>query len=159
MLKTLESWARDLVADYGYMGIFMISFTESIIQPVPPDPFIAGGSALGLDPVLSALVATVASVLGGFTAHTLGKVLGDRFVRKLVGEKHFTRGEVLFSRYGVLAVIVAGITPVPFKAVCWLAGVFGMPKIQFLVASFVGRLPRFLIVALAGDVLGRSLGL
>ncbi|MDQ7038396.1 MAG: YqaA family protein [Aquificota bacterium] len=158
MLKTLEAWARDLVADYGYLGIFMISFTESLIQPVPPDPFIAGGSAFGLDPVLSALVATVASVLGGLTAHTLGMVLGDRFVKKLVGEKSFVRGETLFSRYGVWAVLVAAVTPIPFKAVCWLAGVFRMPRVQFLVASFIGRLPRFLVVAVAGDVLGRSLG-
>ncbi|NPA40739.1 MAG: DedA family protein [Aquificae bacterium] len=155
MFEKLELWARGLVEDYGYVGIFILSFTESIIQPVPPDPFIAGGTALGLLPLTSALVATVASVLGGLTAHTLGTLLGERFVKKLIGERNFLRGEALFSRYGVWAVLVAAITPIPFKAVCWLAGIFEMPRLPFLIASFIGRLPRFLLVAYAGDFLGK----
>jgi membrane protein YqaA with SNARE-associated domain len=159
MMESLESLARDLVRDYGYLGIFLISFTESVFQPIPPDPFIAGGSAFGLNPILSALVATVASVLGGLTAHTLGTFMGERVVRRVVGERYFLKGEGLFSRYGVWAVVVAAVTPIPFKAVCWTAGVFEMPRLRFTVAAFAGRLPRFLAVALAGDVLGRVLGL
>lgn len=159
MLESLESVAREVVLSYGYAGIFFISFTESIIQPVPPDPFIAGGSAFGLDPVTAALVATVASVLGGFTAHTLGSVLGERVVKRIIGESYFLKGEALFARYGVWAVVIGAVTPVPFKAVCWLAGIFEMPRVPFLIASFLGRFPRFLMVAFAGDLVGKVIGL
>ena len=152
MLDAVEEWARELVSDYGYLGIFVVSFTESVIQPVPPDPFIAGGSAFGLNPLLCALVATVASVAGGLTAHTLGRLLGGGVVRRVIGEKNYERGEALFVKYGVWAVLLAAVTPVPFKAVCWVAGVFEMPRFSFLVASFAGRLPRFLVVALIGDL-------
>ncbi len=154
MLEGLEEVARTLIRDYGYAGIFLVSFTESIIQPVPPDPFIAGGTLFGLDPLVCALVATVASVLGGLTAHTLGSLLGVRVVRRVIGEKSFLKGEALFSRFGVWAVLIAAVTPVPFKAVCWLAGVFRMPRTPFVLASFLGRFPRFMAVALVGDFLG-----
>ncbi len=154
MFGALESWARELVESYGYIGIFLISYTESIAQPVPPDPFIAGGTALGLDPLTSAFVAAIASVLGGLTAHTLGLKLGEPAVRRIISEKHFVKGEALFNRYGVVAVLVAALTPIPFKVVCWLAGIFEMRRTPFLIAAFAGRFPRFMAVALMGDLLG-----
>ena len=154
MFESLHEWAKSLVDGYGYIGIFLISFSESIIQPVPPDPFIVGGTALGLSPLFSALVATLGSVLGGLTAHFLGMWLGEPVAKKLLGEKNFLRGEVFFNRFGFWAVVLAGVTPIPFKVVCWLAGIFEMGRLQFLLASFVGRLPRFLLVAFAGDMLG-----
>ncbi|WP_457600433.1 YqaA family protein [Hydrogenivirga sp.] len=154
MLESLELWARGLVENYGYVGIFLISFSESIVQPIPPDPFIAGGTALGLNPLIASLVAAVASVLGGLTAHTLGKALGEPVARKLLGERNYVKGEALFNRFGVWAVLLAALTPIPFKVVCWLAGIFEMPRIPFLLASFVGRFPRFVAVALLGDYIG-----
>ncbi|EDP76239.1 YqaA family protein [Hydrogenivirga sp. 128-5-R1-1] len=154
MLEGLEAWARGVVESYGYAGIFLISFSESIAQPVPPDPFIAGATALGLSPLLSALVATLGSVLGGLTAHTLGLLLGEPVAKKLLGERNFLKGEALFNRFGVWAVLLAALTPIPFKVICWLAGIFEMPRLPFLIASFVGRLPRFLLVAYLGDLLG-----
>ncbi len=155
MLENLELWARGFVESYGYIGIFLISFTESIIQPIPPDPFIAGGSALGLNPIVCALVATLGSVMGGLTAHTLGLIFGEPLAKKLLGEKNFLKGEAFMSRFGVLAVLLGALTPVPFKVICWLAGIFEMPRAPFLLASFLGRLPRFLLFALAGDAVGR----
>ncbi len=157
MFEALESWARSVVEEYGYAGLFLISFSESIIQPVPPDPFIAGGTALGLNPFTSALVAAVASVLGGLVAHFLGMKLGEPVAKKVLGEKTFLKGEAFFHRYGVWAVLLAAVTPIPFKAVCWLAGIFEMPRFPFLIAALVGRLPRFLLVAFLGEGLGKLL--
>ncbi len=157
MLESLEIWARGVVESYGYLGIFLISFSESVIQPVPPDPFIAGGSALGLNPLLSAIVATIGSVLGGLTAHTLGLIFGEPVAKKLLGEKNYLKGEVFMNRYGALAVLLGALTPVPYKVICWLAGIFEMPRTTFLIASFVGRLPRFLLFAFLGDSFSKLL--
>ena len=157
MFEALETWARGVVESYGYLGIFLISFSESVIQPIPPDPFIAGGSALGLNPLTAALVATVGSVLGGLTAHTLGLILGEPVAKKLLGEKNYLKGEIFMNRYGVLAVLLGALTPVPYKVICWLAGIFEMPRGTFLVASLLGRFPRFLIFALLGDTISKFL--
>ncbi|RLJ70102.1 membrane protein YqaA with SNARE-associated domain [Hydrogenivirga caldilitoris] len=154
MFESLELWAKNLVEHYGYIGIFLISFSESIVQPVPPDPFIAGGTALGLNPLIASLVATLGSVLGGLTAHTLGLIFGEPLTKKLLGEKNFLKGEAFMNRYGVFAVLLGALTPVPFKAICWLAGIFEMPRIPFLLAAFIGRLPRFLVFAYMGSMFG-----
>jgi len=106
-LESLLKIAEELVQDYGYLGIFIIAFTESIIQPVPPDPFITGGTALGLNPLNSAIIAAVGSVLGGIVAYFLGKYLGEPVAKKLFGEKYFKKGELLFRKYGIWAVIVS----------------------------------------------------
>jgi len=128
MFESLKIWAVQTVESYGYAGIFLISYTESIAQPVPPDPFIAGGTALGL--------------------------LGEPAVRRIVGEKHFVKGEALFNRFGAVAVFAAAVTPIPFKVVCWLAGIFEMRRTPFLIAAFAGRFPRFMMVAFMGDLFG-----
>ena len=151
MFEGLKQWAEEIVADYGYLGIFIVSFTESIIQPVPPDPFITGGTAFGLVPVNAALTATIGSVLGGLVGYLLGKYLGEPVLKKFISEKHYEKGEILFRKYGIWAVIIAAITPIPFKVVCWMAGIFEMPILGFLIAAFVGRLPRFLFMAFFGQ--------
>ncbi len=154
MFEALKQWAEEVVADYGYLGIFIISFTESIIQPVPPDPFITGGTAFGLVPLYAALIAAFGSVLGGLVGYFLGKFLGEPIVKKFVSEKHYEKGEILFRKYGIWAVIIAGITPIPFKVICWMAGIFEMPVLGFLLAAFIGRFPRFLFMAFFGQWLG-----
>jgi len=157
MLEDLEALARQFVQDYGYTGIFLISYTESIIQPVPPDPFIAGATALGLNPLFSAIISTLASILGGLTAHFLGSKLGEPVTRKVIGDRYYLKGEALFLKYGFFAVLVAGLTPIPYKVICWLAGIFEMPRTSFILASIIGRFPRFMAVALFGDFVGRWL--
>lgn len=156
-MENLQLFAKELVQNYGYLGIFLISYTESIIQPIPPDPFIAGGAVLGLNPLLSALVSTVASVLGGLTAHFLGITYGEPLTKRLIGEANFRKGEKLMNRFGFWAVLIGGLTPVPYKVICWLAGIFEMRRDLFIVASLAGRLPRFLAVAYFGNILGSAL--
>ena len=146
-MEKLVELAKGLVEDYGYLGIWIISFTESIIQPVPPDIFISGGSMFGLNPLIATIVATVGSVLGAIVGYFLGKYLGEPVFKKIFKEKWYNKGEILFRKYGIWAVIVAAITPIPFKAICWLAGIFEMPLGGFILASIVGRFPRFLFVA------------
>ncbi len=154
MLDSLKEWATDIVAEYGYIGIFFIAFTESIIQPVPPDPFITGGTAFGLVPLKTAIIAGIGSVLGGVVGYFLGKFLGEPVFKKLFSEKWYDKGEILFRKYGIWAVIVAGFTPIPFKVICWLAGIFEMPILGFIIGAIIGRLPRFVLMAYFGKWLG-----
>ncbi len=154
MLEGLKQWAEETVEEYGYAGIFLIAFSESIIQPIPPDPFITGGTAFGLVPVKTALIASLGSVLGGIVGYFLGKFLGEPVFKKFFNEKWYIKGEVLFRKYGIFAVVIAGFTPIPFKVICWLAGIFEMPLVGFIIGAVLGRLPRFLLMAFFGKWIG-----
>jgi membrane protein YqaA with SNARE-associated domain len=151
--------AHNLINDYGYLGIFLVSFTESFIQPVPPDIFIMGASAFGLDPLICAIISTVGSVVGGLVGHFLGYRLGTPVFVRLFGDKYLTKGEEFFDKYGVWGVSIAGFTLLPYKVVAWLAGIFEMKVSSFSIGTFIGRFPTFLIVAYFGHKVAGFFGL
>ena len=156
-MEGLKEGLEIFVQNYGYLAIFLIAFTESILQPFPPDPFIMGATAFGLNPLASALVSTAGSVSGGVVAYFLGKFFGEPLAKKLLGEEKFIKAEAFYHRWGVYAVIIAGITPVPYKVFCWLSGILELELLRFVIASIIGRFPRFLAVALFGDIIGSAL--
>lgn len=151
--------AENLVTTYGYIGIFLVSFTESVIQPVPPDLFIIGASAFGLSSVICAVVATIGSFFGGFTGYYLGKKLGTETFIKIFGEKNYIRGFKFFEKYGIWGIVIAGFTPIPYKVFAWLAGIFNMNPVSFGIGTLIGRFPRFMLVAYFGYGLGILLGI
>jgi len=87
----------------------------------------------------------------------LGKFFGEPLAKKILGEDRFVRAEAFYHRWGVYAVIIAGLTPIPYKVFCWLSGILELELSRFILASVIGRFPRFLLVALMGDVLGSIL--
>ncbi|MBN2090241.1 VTT domain-containing protein [candidate division KSB1 bacterium] len=66
-----------------------------------------------------------------------------RFVHYFT-HKYQEKGEVLFQKYGIGAVILGALTPVPFSVVCWLAGLFKMNYFKFALATFF-RIPRLIL--------------
>ncbi len=66
------------------------------------------------------------------------------------------RVESMFERYGAWAVIMAAITPLPYKVFAISAGVLDMDLRRFVLASLVGRGLRFLAIAVLITVYGES---
>ncbi|AXI25027.1 hypothetical protein CFE53_02190 [Methanofervidicoccus sp. A16] len=150
---------ENLIRNHGYTGLLIVAFTESIIQPVPPDIFIMGASIFGLDPLICAVVSTVGSILGGVTSYILGHNLGTPVFIRLFGERYFRMGEEFFEKYGIWGVIIAGFSPLPYKVVAWLSGVFDMNVLKFTVGTLIGRFPRFLLIAYFGHGVSIYLGI
>ncbi|MBA2861927.1 YqaA family protein [Methanococcus maripaludis] len=155
----IYQFAEYIVLNYGYFGIFLIAFTEAVIQPVIPDIFIIGAAAFGLDSVTCAFVASFGSLTGGYTGYFLGKKLGTNAFLKIFKEKNFIKGKAFFEKFGVWGVAIAGFTPIPYKVFAWLAGIFKMNLLSFGAGTLLGRIPRFLLVAYFGYSLGMLFGL
>ena len=139
----LVGWAD---SPAGPAVLALLSSAEAVFFPLPPDPLLI---ALALRNPESALllagITTAASVAGGVVGHWLG----TRFGRPLMQRLHSARveqAEALFRRHGFWAVVVAGFTPLPYKLFTVSAGVFGIPRLPFVLASIVGRGLRFFIV-------------
>ncbi|MEZ0361112.1 MAG: VTT domain-containing protein [Hydrogenobacter sp.] len=131
----LKSYAQNFVASYGYTAIFLISFTESLIQPIPPYPFIVGAPLFKLSTYIAGAVALLGNMLGALVAYYMASFLGEAFVKRLLGERMYLKGESVFNKYGFFAVLIGE----PYKLVCWLSGIFKMPLLSFLVASLIAR--------------------
>ena len=133
-------------------ALAIVSFVESSFFPIPPDVML-------VPMVLSrrekawwyATIATVASVIGGVLGYAIGYYLYDAVglpILKFYGNEHALDGFKAFVRdYGVPAVIIKGMTPIPYKVVTIAAGVGQMNLLAFIGASIVARAMRFYLVA------------
>ncbi|MBT3334544.1 MAG: DedA family protein [Rhodospirillaceae bacterium] len=129
-----------------------VSFIESSVFPIPPDviliPMVLAQRQRAL---LIAAICTVASVLGGLLGYAIGLYLFDAIGQPILefygyGEK-FASFQSRYIEWGVWIVLIAGLTPFPYKVITIASGVAGLSLPVFLVASIVARGLRFAIVA------------
>jgi membrane protein YqaA with SNARE-associated domain len=148
LLRSFSHWVEGFAGTPWAMVILVVnSFTESIINPIPVDPLLIGMGILNPNMALIyAGLATVSSVAGAVAGHWLGLRCGRPLVLKMVSEKKVTQVESLFQRYGVWAILVAAITPIPYKVFAVTAGVLRMDRYPFIVASLIGRGVRFFLL-------------
>jgi membrane protein YqaA with SNARE-associated domain len=147
---------------YGEAALAAVAFAESSFFPIPPDILLAP-MALA-DPRRAwrfALIATVASVLGGMLGYAIGAVLYDTVGQWLVnlygyGAKMAALKET-YARWGWLVILVKGVTPIPYKLVTITSGLLGYNFPLFVALSVVTRGARFFLVAGALSWFGEPL--
>jgi membrane protein YqaA with SNARE-associated domain len=153
MMRRLYDWMMRMAAGKrAPWALALVSFIESSFFPIPPDVML-------IPMVLSrreqawryATIATVASVLGGLLGYAIGYYFYDTVglpILKFYGREHALDSFIEFVHtYGVPAVIIKGMTPIPFKVVTIAAGVAKMDLPAFIGASIIARAMRFYLVA------------
>lgn len=153
MLRRLYDWTMGLTGHrHAMAALFGVSFMESSVFPIPPDvlmiPMVLARRRRAM---LIALVATLGSVLGAMLGYWIGATLMDslgQWVLKLYGkEDAFTQLGGQFAQYGGWAVLIAALTPFPFKVITIFAGAVGFSPSLFILTAIIGRAGRFFIVA------------
>ena len=129
--------------------LYGLSFIESFIFPIPPDILLAPiALTKKYNWIKIAFNTTLFSVLGGLVGYIIGLYLYESSIlNKIVEENIFIEVKNLFLEHGFLIMIIAGFTPLPFKAFTITAGYMSIALIPFVVSSFIGRGLRFFIVA------------
>lgn len=153
---------KDTIIDafdaFGPGSLAAISFTEAIIQPVPPDlvylPMLVEHS--GDVPMVVWLwaVVTLSSVAGSIVGYWIGRKWGRGLVDRFAGEKNLKRLDNLTIRYGTLGVFIAAFSPIPYKVFGWVAGMGEMNQKKFIIAGLFGRGLRFGLEAVAIGIWG-----
>ncbi|AFO91338.1 DedA family protein [Phaeobacter inhibens] len=129
-----------------------VAFVESSVFPIPPDvlmiPMILARPSRAW---LIALVALVASVAGGLLGYAIGAFFYDSIGQPVLAAmgkadamEEFNQR---FNDFGFWAVLIAGITPFPYKVITIMSGWTGMPIATFVATSILARAMRFFIVA------------
>lgn len=155
-MEHLMTIVADVIRHYGYGGIFALTTLEQFIFPVPADVFVAIGTSLGLSLKMVLFYVLLAALTGSYIGYFLGRFLGLPVVRRLFGQKRLDKGEAFIKRYGMWGVIVAGLTPIPFKIVTWTAGIFEMPLGRFTLGVLLGRMPRYIVTGLAASFIYKT---
>ena len=142
-------WARHPHAPW-YLG--GLSFAESSFFPIPPDVMLAPMSlAQPKRAFWFATLTTFTSVLGGILGYLIGVFAFELVAPLLEGGRYadaFELAKQWFDRWGFLAVLAAGFSPIPYKVFTITAGVLSMAFLPFVLASFIGRGMRFYLVSM-----------
>ena len=141
-----------------------VAFAESSVFPIPPDVILAP-MALA-EPKKAwrfALIATVASVVGGMLGYAIGALLYDSVGQWLIhlygyADKVAALRE-LYGRWGALLILIKGFTPIPFKLVTIVSGLLGYNFPLFVLLSILTRGGRFFLLAAALNHFGDPLRL
>ena len=153
MLRRLYDWMMATAAGKNAPWLLgVISFVESSFFPIPPDIMLVPMILANRDKAWRyATIATVTSVLGGLLGYAIGYYFYDAVglpILKFYGKEHALDAFITFvHEYGVPAIIIKGMTPIPFKIVTIAAGVAKMNLLAFTGASIVARALRFYLVA------------
>lgn len=139
-----------------------ISFAESSFFPIPPDLLLIPMSLFQPQRALFfAGLCTLASVLGGGFAYALGYFLGADLVLKLFTfygyEEAFGELKLLFNKWGLWIVLMAGITPFPYKLITFTSGIMALNLPLFLIVSLFARGIRFYAISLLLYFFGSSI--
>ena len=159
LLHDLADWVvRFATSDWAIIVLGVTSFFESIFFPIPPDPLLVGIAIL--QPHLAVwlgVLVTVTSVAGAVVGHWLGQRLGRPLLYRLFAEKKVQLVEDTFKRYGMLAIVVAAFTPLPYKLFAISAGALDLDRRTFVIASLVGRGTRFITLGALVYFYGESI--
>jgi len=153
MIRRLYEWTISLAESRNALwALAFVSFVESSVFPIPPDllmiPMVLAAPRRAW---LIATVALVGSVLGGLLGYYIGFAFFDsvgRPVLEFYGKDiYFEEFRARYNDWGAWAVLVAGVTPFPFKVITILSGATTLSLPVFIVASIIARGLRFFVVA------------
>ncbi|MBU2890491.1 YqaA family protein [Celeribacter halophilus] len=154
MIRRLYNWTMSLAnSPHALWALALVAFIESSVFPIPPDilmiPLIV---ARPRDAFKIAGIATVASVAGGMLGYWIGygafETIGRPVLEFYGKDAYFDEFAVKYNEWGAWAVLIAGVTPFPYKVITILSGTTGLSLPVFIVASITARALRFFVVAI-----------
>jgi membrane protein YqaA with SNARE-associated domain len=153
MMTRIYQWLMRLAAsERALVWLALVAFIEASVFPIPPDVML-------IPMVLAAptrwwriaLVATAASVVGGWLGYWIGATLFDTFGRSVIAFYHLEAGfasfQAKFQHYGGWIVLAKGATPIPFKLVTIASGAVHLDPLIFTLSAIGSRAIRFFLVA------------
>ncbi len=153
MIRALYDWTISLAEHpRALWALALVAFVESSVFPIPPDilmiPMIIAAPQRAF---LIATVAMVASVLGGMLGYLIGwgffESIGRPVLEFYGKDVHFDGFATRYNEFGAWAVLIAGVTPFPYKVITILSGATSLSLPVFIVASVLARGLRFFVLA------------
>ncbi len=128
---------KQFVLDFGVQGVALyVYLVDLLVIPLSVDFIWA--FVMSWHPLQAILVMGTSSVAGAVSAYLIGRLVGlippiKRWVMKVSG----THAEDLITKYGVWAIVISGLTPLPFSTICTVAGVVKLKPHLFLLGSLI----------------------
>ena len=157
-----------LVSSYGYLGIFIAAFAETIFPPIPSELIFPLAGFVGfnsnftyIETFFMAVSGAVGATIGAIVIYLISFKIGRIAIIKIgkyvfVSEKKIESAEKWFEKYGVYAVFLGRMAPGVRELISVPAGIARMPFTKFVTFTFLGSLIWSLILVFSGYFLGNS---
>lgn len=157
-----------LVSSYGYLGLFIAAFVETIFPPIPSELIFPLAGFVGFKSnftyietfvmaVCGAIGATIGAVLIYFISLKIGRLAVIKVGKYVfVNEHKIEAAEKWFERYGIYAVFLGRMAPGVRELISVPAGIAKMPIGKFTIFTFLGSLVWSIALVFSGYMLGNS---
>jgi uncharacterized membrane protein YdjX (TVP38/TMEM64 family) len=149
----LDQMATDWLDDAGLgsAGLIVGLLAADVLLPIPSSlVMVLSGAAFGV--VWGSLLSLTGSILGEWLGFEMVRRFGRRVTRSVAGDGELAAVSRFFERHGAVAVMVTRPLPIVMETMSLAAGLSGMTRRVFLIASLVGTAPIVVVYAYAGAV-------
>ncbi|EAK9822478.1 DedA family protein [Listeria monocytogenes] len=165
----METWITSIMADFGYIGIFVLIMVENLFPPIPSEIILTFGGFMttvtSLNVVMVIIVATLGSVVGAILLYKVASYFGKERLTKILlkygrilrlKESDIERAENFFLKYGSWAVFLCRMIPLIRSLISIPAGMTKMKMSKFLILTTAGSLLWNTVLIGLGAMLGES---
>ncbi len=141
----------------GEIGLFIYSIIETITPLAGVEVILF--PLLLADParwVFITLNLILANTIGGIIVYFFLAKEDNKFYNRVVSKKNQENAKKIFDRYGVWAIFIFAMTPLPFFIIIFVAAIARMKLPMYVLAIFFSRGVRFFMTSYAVVFLGGS---
>jgi membrane protein YqaA with SNARE-associated domain len=141
----LEALGHGFVDRFGYFGMLLGTFiADGFHFPIPPQFYMLMAVTSDASELTAFAFITGGSLLGGVAGYHVARRLAHLkpIARRL--ERAQGLASRAFSRFGYRAAILASLLPVAYSVLCYLAGMYRLPRRVFAVLCLC-RIPKLVL--------------
>lgn len=138
---------RDYISEFGNWAVILFilfCFLQVIILPVPGSVTVAAGVAL-FGPLKCSIFSFIGITLGSIVAFAIGRVIGEKAVKWIVGEDTLKKWLEKLKGKDYLILSIMFLLPLfPDDVLCFVAGLSSMTWPYFIVMIVITRVTSIL---------------
>ena len=146
-MEALSDALRNLVTDYGYVGIFLLMVASAACIPIPSEvTLLVGGWYAGdgrLDFFWVATIALLGTLAGSYISYAIGRTGGRALLERygkyvFMREREIDRAERWWDRHGEAATFFGRLLPIVRTFISLPAGIAEMKLAKFTAYTLLG---------------------
>ena len=149
---------RNYVASFGYLAVaiyVIMNFLQVVILPIPGVIAVGAGVAL-FGPLKTSVYALIGILLGSFVAFFIGRLLGYKVVKWIVGKESLDKWLKSVKNKDKLILTFMFLFPFfPDDVLCFVAGLSSMSTAYFFIMIIVCRVISVVIASysISGNII------
>lgn len=179
-LEQLSLWIISIIQAHGSLAVFLGILIEEIITPIPSSVVLMSAGFILIDPslpliqalwqifVVIAIPAAVAATIGSFFPYAIGYFAGEPLLKRLLKRyyrffgmtwkdlKYYEKKLQKKNSVWYYIILFRIILIIPMSVVSLTAGFLRLSWKKFALATFIGALPRAVILGFLGWTVGKT---